>query len=72
MSKKKTKNGGKLTANWIGTGADGDFFPAHHKKNREYKKIQSIADVPHRDLPDWKEGDTSLGKLKNKKEKKNG
>tara|TARA_R100000808_G_scaffold18341_1_gene40214 strand:+ start:1439 stop:1657 length:219 start_codon:yes stop_codon:yes gene_type:complete len=72
LSKKKRKKGGKLTENWIGTNADGDFFPAHHKKNREYKKIQSIADIPHQDLPDWKEGENSLGKLKNKKEKKNG
>ena len=45
---------------------------SNHKKNREYKKIQSIADIPHKDLPDWKEGDTSLGKLKNKKENSDG
>ncbi len=74
MSKKNKKKGGKLTDNWIGTGKDGDHFHADPSKDRNWNKIQSIADIPHQDLPDWKEGKYSLGKLqeKKRKEKKDG
>jgi hypothetical protein len=68
LSKKNKKNGGKLSDSWIGTNANGDFFHADYKKDREYTKIIGIADIPHQDLPDWKQGKTS----KTKKEKKNG
>ena len=72
LSKKKGK-GGKITDNWIGTNADGDFFHSDNKKSREYKKVVDITDIPMKDLPDWKEGKNSLGNLrKKKKEKDNG
>ena len=67
MSKKKRKKGGKLSDNWIGTNANGDFFHADYKKDREYTTITGIADIPPEDLPDWKQGNSSK-----KKENKNG
>ena len=64
MFKKKRKKGGKLTDNWIGTNANGDFFHANNSKDREYP-ITGIADLDPKDLPDFVEGKTS----KNRKEK---
>ena len=65
LSKKK-KKGGKITDSWIGTNADGDSFHAHYKKNREYKKIISIADLDMKDLHDWKESNASKKRKENK------
>ena len=72
FKKKEKKKKGKITENWIGTNADGDFFHSNNKKDREYNKIVSIADIPLDDLPDWKEGENSLGKLKKDKENEDG